>query len=757
MVRVPKDLSGASLLGVHNWVKGNIALSNPGASPDYKLTDPSGNRLTLSDVARNAGGNVNIEVTTIQGVRKNPASNLTMIPGMDVKYADMVRGGNNLTDLLPNEIDSAMATRIIAEQGLHRGLHTLNRMSLSTYNQHISSPTTAALLQMGELIKKNPADRTPFSQRTPVHYGSEKALQTWLTESASARNELGELVPMDMKIANTKVEDAQIAARYGLNTKDIETFAQDVLSDYLFASSANRGLVRTLIRNIPELKRKKDSSAKETIQKLIHMFPTQAPAFYDGSQRVFVAHPAFIYPVYAESLLSKKEMRKIVDFAKGYPRNMGRTDKIPANLDKLVSKNSSGLYGLFREFLSLAPFAAPYVRGAAVDSSGKIDKKYREDGHLVTVLNALAADPRVDLAKRDWLGSYQYKPLQYFSDLGGFYPSPPPKWPRRLMYAIMDGFLENLPHIIDMDHPGGNTNLTPVQMAYFTDPVIMKDAIKVKKSQSNKGAGGPTKTLEELNAVVTEINAVLTIAPPLVALDKAVLEDKIDKLKIDNFTSKNADRGKNEATQIGILEVIRQNILDATTKHVTDTELGKGAIKRAELTFDASGPKSILEMVYDIAEIATAKYDYNMRGDDFKFTMAVVHYSFTALNERTHGSTFALTSKRVQKGIESIMGTNRYARLTRLEKSVTNEALGEKPRAAFKQTIFLAKLMAIHEDMEKEINATNSTDERIEAIQENTKQLRKLIEGLKMDKLSPTLSAAVQKILLQMRTLLEDG
>ena len=741
MVRVPKDLSGASLLGVHNWVKGNIALSNPGASPDYKLTDPSGNRLTLSDVARNAGGNVNIEVTTIQGVRKNPASNLTMIPGMDVKYADMVRGGNNLTDLLPNEIDSAMATRIIAEQGLHRGLHTLNRMSLSTYNQHISSPTTAALLQMGELIKKNPADRTPFTQRTPVHYGSEKALQTWLTETASARDGAGKSVPMELKIANTKVEDAKIAARYGLNTKDIGTFAQDVLSDYLFASSANRGLVRTLIRNLPELKLKKDAFAKETIQKLIHMFPTQAPAFYDGSQRVFVAHPAFIYPAYAESLLSKKEMRKIVDFARGYPGNMGRTDKIPANLKDLVTRSRGGLYGLFREFLSATPFTDDqYVRGAAVDSSEEIEDDYRKDGHFPTVLKALAADPRVALSKKD------FRPLRYFSDLGGFYPSPPPKWPRRLMYAIMDGFLENLPHIIDMDHPGGNANLTPVQMAYFAEPASIQDKIRVQKVG---GKAGPEKKRKELEDLKTELND-LRATGSLPDITK----------KLDNLRGARYIADKPAATialQKDQLDFIVKAIEKAIADHDKVIADGEGAVKRAVLSFEAGGPKSILEMVYDIAEIATAKYDYNMRGDDFKFTMSVVHYSFNALNEKTHGDTFALTSERVQAGIEDIMGLNRYDRLTRLEASITAEALAEAPRAAFKQTIFLAKLMAIHDEMRKEINGANSTDERITAIQVNTKEHRRLVDELKMAKLSPTLSAGVQRILLQMRTLLEDG
>ena len=76
MVKVPNDLSGASLLGVHNWVKSNMALNNPGASPDYTITDASGNRMSLSDVSRSAGKSVNIEDITVSGVKKNPAMNL---------------------------------------------------------------------------------------------------------------------------------------------------------------------------------------------------------------------------------------------------------------------------------------------------------------------------------------------------------------------------------------------------------------------------------------------------------------------------------------------------------------------------------------------------------------------------------------------------------------------------------------------------------------------------------------------------------
>ena len=48
------------------------------------------------------------------------------------------------------------------------------------------------------------------------------------------------------------------------------------------------------------------------------------------------------------------------------------------------------------------------------------------------------------------------------------------------MYAIMDGFLENLPHIINMDDPT-NSNLTPVQMAYFQKPAALTDKLVVDK------------------------------------------------------------------------------------------------------------------------------------------------------------------------------------------------------------------------------------------------------------------------------------
>ena len=711
MVKVPSSLSGASLLGVHNWVKDNIARTNPGASPDYTVTDGRGNRLTLSDIARSAGKDVNIEVVTINGVRKNPASNLTMIPDMQLSYPDLVRTGNNLTDLLPDEIDGAMATRIVAEQGLHRGLHTLNRMSLSTYNKNISSPTTAALLQMGEIIKKNPSDRTPFTQRTPVHYGSEKALQSYLLETSGADK---------ISVANTMVEDAKIAARYGLNTQDIEKFAQEVLSDYLFAASANRGLLRTLVRNLPELKK-----SRETIQKLVYMFPQQPQSFYDGSQRVFVANTAFIYPVYAESLLSKKDMKAIVKFAEGYPRSMGTTDRVPTSLKKLTR---TGLISPRRDFRLFLTQLITFGREAS-DRAPALDLQYRERGHLQTVIQALSADPRMSVRRAN------FRPLSYFSDLGGFYPSPPPKWPRKLMYAIMDGFLENLPHIINMEDPT-NSNLTPVQMAYFSEPVDMKGTIQVEKvGEKKKG----TLTVKQAQAIVE--------FDPKSSSDFVKLFMDLDGVKRVVPNEKNL--GDDAIKQQEAIEILKNNI-KAELEALKDSTLSL----RSELTFDASKPKSVLEMVYDIAEIATAKYDYNMRGDDFKFTMAMVHYSFNALAESTVGDMFSLEN-RIDRGIANILGLDKFNRLEKLRDSIQQNEFDEGPRAAFVQSTMLAQLMTIRDEMERRMSAPMTDATETSTKEELSQQYRRIIQGLEGIPVSPSFNAGMQTVLTDMRNIIE--
>jgi hypothetical protein len=732
MVKVPKDLSGASLLGVHNWVKGNIARTNPGASPDYTITDTKGDRLTLSDVARNAGRDVNIEVTTVGSVRTNPPSNLTMIPGMDILYPNMTRGGNNLSDLLPDEIDSAMATRIVAEQGLHRGLHTLNRMSLTQYNKQISSPTTAALLQMGELIMKNPSDRTPFTQRTPLQYGSEKALQQWLVETSGATEKT-------ISVANTEVEDAKIHAKYGLNTQDITKFAQEVLSDYLMVASSNRGLIRTIIRNTADLRDNRNAAVnRETIQKLSYMFPTQPSSFYEGTQRAFAARTPFMYPAYAESILTDKEMRGVVEFARGYPRNMGTSNTVPKAMKKLTENRKVRPWQDFRGFLTQTFRRTRKING----NDDVLEADYNREGYLQTIITALGADPTIQFEDRK-----KYRPFLYYEDLGGFYPSPPPKWPRKLMYAIMDGFLENLPHIINMEDPS-NSNLTPVQMAYFSKPEVVTEIVIPSHPQSDN----KETTLTTAEAIQITMHAVATVGSPTVAELEAFLALR-GVAKIVPVAAK-IPPAERLAYRNWLIYTVNYEISNLGT---IDLNLGEA---KSRLEFEAGGPKSILEMVYDIAEIATSKYDYNMRGDDFKFTMSVVHYSFEALKQTTQGTAFGI-GQRINSGLRKIIGGDRSRRLQELLDSVGTNEFDADVQADFTQRIFIAQLMEIRDTQKAQLTGTISDTAKAQLILLLREEHSALIEAINGQRdtgnLNQQFLTAAQTLMSEMLDNIEKG
>jgi hypothetical protein len=737
MIKVPKDLSGASLLGVHNWVKGNIARTNPGASPDYTITDTKGDRLTLSDVARNAGRDVNIEVTTVGSVRTNPPSNLTMIPGMDILYPNMTRGGNNLSDLLPDEIDSAMATRIVAEQGLHRGLHTLNRMSLTQYNKQISSPTTAALLQMGELIMKNPSDRTPFTQRTPLQYGSEKALQQWLVETSGATEKT-------ISVANTEVEDAKIHAKYGLNTQDITKFAQEVLSDYLMVASSNRGLIRTIIRNTADLRDNRNAAVnRETIQKLSYMFPTQPSSFYEGTQRAFAARTPFMYPAYAESILTDKEMRRVVEFARGYPRNMGTSNTVPKPMKKLTENRKVRPWQDFRGFLTQT--YQMIKRKTRDGNDDALEANYDREGYLQTIITALGADPTIQFEDRK-----KYRPFLYYEDLGGFYPSPPPKWPRKLMYAIMDGFLENLPHIINMEDPS-NSNLTPVQMAYFSKPEVVTEIVIPGHPQSDN----KETTLTTAEAIAIASTGTVPVLSTLAELDDFMALPGVLKIvpaaKQPTVFPTPVEQDEYRDWLI--------NAVNTTVRNLGTIDLNLGEAK-SRLTFEAGGPKSILEMVYDIAEIATSKYDYNMRGDDFKFTMSVVHYSFEALKQTTQGTAFGI-GQRINSGLRKIIGGDRSRRLQELLDSVGTNEFDEDVQADFTQRIFIAQLMEIRDTQKAQLTGTISDTAKAQLILLLREEHSALIEAINGQRdtgnLNQQFLTAAQTLMSEMLDNIEKG
>ena len=705
---IPNELAGASLLGVHNWIKSKVALSNPGGSPDYKLSDMQGRRITLSDVARNPGKEVMIEVETIQGVRSNPAGSMAAVPGLEFGYPVTVRSGNDLTELLPDEIDPRMAQRVVAEQGLRRGLHTLNRMLISKYDSRITSPTTAALLQMGEIVKRNPADRTPFTQRTPLIYSPEKALATWLAENSGA-----DIEAKDVKAQKyTQVFDAKIAARYGLNTQDIDKFARDVLMDYLFSASANRALVRMLIsRNVNGIKQD-----RQTIHKLLAMFPQQPQAFYSGAQRVFVAHPAFIYPAYAETLLSERDMKSIVNFARGYPGNMGREGSLPG-IGKLVRSGfGNTAFGRLREFLTFGLLPIRITSKNSKDSTVRVDRNFERRPPIEFLVEHLRTDPR-SVARAN------FRPLYFFSDIGGFYPAPPPKWPREIVFAIMDTFLENLPYIVNMEDPS-QMNLTPTRMAYLAEPTEEY----VFDTPSKSGFKMKADKFLELKRKIEGL------------LNDAVAEQVYDAM---DALLKDAAPPADAASKRIYLSSVLLPIMEAAENDAAGATLGMSQ----ELTFDAGQGKSVLEMAYDVASIAQEKYNYNMRGDDFKFVMAMLHYSFEAVQTKTGQGTFDLTKDSVNRVLKSFVGSTREKEFEKLQKQIFDSNIHDDVKAGYVQSSILAYLLDIDREIEYELDKPMTPEAKEALLDEIKEDMRVLVDTLNNMSMSAGMEMAVAGVL----------
>ena len=641
LVNIPSNLHGASLLKAHSWVKSHVARSNPGGSPDYKLSDASGNPMTLSDVIRNPNTDVIIEVSTIDGARRNPASSLAPIPDIEFDYPTKPRSGDHLKALLPSDLNPALVTRIVAEQGLIRGLHTLNRLSVEDANVKPVTPTTAALMQLNQ-IRTNPG-RTPFTKRTPEIYGSEKALASWLGDEFAAEYTKAEQF--------STVNNAQIAAKYGLNKHDIQKFAKEVLSDYLLAASSNRGLIRALIRNNPSLK-----GNRESIAKLTQVFPCHPQPFYDGVQRVFVAHPAFIYPAYADTIVTQKGFSKtVINFISDYPQSITLTGKLTRTHSKMDNYIGAvrqggfkGMYNQFRKFV---------MRVDADDSADVIDAEYDTQGYWRTVTERLSQSPEAAVKKAN------FKPLQYFTDLGGFYPSPPPKWPKHIVYSIMDAFLENMPHLLASD---GTAHMDPITMAQTLDKTLKIDKLKI----------GNYFTLE--NVKIEDISPIL---------EGGFSDAKLKKLIGEENMVKAAELGRQLMAM-----AIRGAFADAVTN-----EAVRGGTRKT-VTYDSSGPKSVLEMAYDVAEISRAKYNQSLIGDDFKFVMAMLHVCIHTLNESSDPGDF--TAENFTKYLSGVLGAKRGDELNRLKDRLAESAIEGDDEAMQFRVIVMANLMLIRNDIE---------------------------------------------------------
>ena len=564
----------------------------------------SGNKLTLSDVARNPGNEILVNVVG-SPVKSNPPAYLAPVPGLELEYPMIPRSGNDVMLLMPEDIDPTLVQRIVAEQGLNRGLHTLNRLLLMQDTTKGVSPQTAAILQMGEklrtsaaYVRKNPADRTPFTQRTPHYYSPEKALGEWMTDYTGATG----IEVTSAADARVLAADAKVANKYGLSYSKLRTFSRSVLAEFLFAASANRGLLRALTRNSPEVR-----NDRELMQRLIALFPQRADQFYEGQVNVFVATPLFIYPAHADGLLSSRQMNSIISFARGYPQNMNRNARMPASISKLLYDPGRG--GQFTAWLrqSLSSRIGLDTQQSN-DLSSMLDQMI-ESGGLTGVVRRFD-DPEGD--RQRYLRPFsptRNRPIGYFSNIGGMYPTIPAKWPPALVYAIMDGFLEHLGDIVDTN---GNFGFQPMQMTgKLTQVEEYEITFKDPFFENDYGA-----------ADAVNRNITLTVPSDV----DQILDDNItwESLRERGFQiarKGNSNRKNNECRAIAF---------QAITNAMRSEGVGQRDT-RGNIEFAATEGVSVLELCYRIAEIATEKYNYNPRGDDFLFIMAMCEFSLREL------------------------------------------------------------------------------------------------------------------------------
>jgi hypothetical protein len=533
------------------------------------------------------------------------------------------------------------------------------------------------------------------------------------------------------------VVNASIASKYGLNTRDIQKFAQDVLTDFMVAASANRALVRMIISKNPDNLK----GDRETIHKLLAMFPQQPHQFYNGSQRVFVAHPAFIYPAYSSAILKNSQIKDIVKLAKNYPQSV-RQDKLPSSITNMLSMEgyasgnniitrtlSAGFqfyvgtpYRAFRDFLR-GERSIPY------DSAPVLDRSLERQPNIDVIAKRLMEDPSARVRNK------RFKPLSYFTDLGGFYPTPPPKWPKEIMYAIMDTFLENLPHFLDVTDPS-KSQLTPVRMAYLSEPIGSVEAT----------VGGKPKTypVEKAAEIVSKIESHIDKAPsPLPA-------DYYQKFQ-NSLNLGEWKKSGNDETEI-------KDRLDSVAKALNKAIKSAPELRtERELTFDPSGPKSILEMAYDTAETAQEKYNYNMRGDDFKFVMAIIHYSVETLTSLLPAESFGFSMTDFERARDKLLGGTAAKEFNRLLKKAENSKISDDIKVQVFQQAVLADLYLFYSEMVDELDQPMTSEQRAATKDRLYTELVEIKDLIQKSKPSATFDIASRNILNKIRDELNNA
>ena len=554
-----------------------MARSNPGGSADYSLVDSVGNPMTLSDIVRNNPADITVEIISgVGGVRSNPSLPL---PADFVPSPDFARAGNFSSQLLPRDLDPALVERMVAQEGVFGAVNTLSILLSKRSAAEGISPTTAGLLYAHSAIpRENPSGKTPFlADAAKEMYDSEVMIHRYLDQHGIS----------SVEKQSNMIERAKVSAKYNLTQRNLDQFVVEVLAPFLGVASGNRGALRTINKISAGMSSDEKKNFANNFGKLMYLMPTKAEDFMKGREYGLVASTEFIYPVFAMRLLSDKDIDTLLEVAKKFPNNLaedGKTIRLSNKEAKLI-KNRTEIK--WKTLLEKIPFIGGPVASMAIEGDSAaakatlIKNKVPPKSQLISyIIESINIDSyRFGSSDRD-------SKFFFMRDIGGFFPSPPERWPLAVCYAVMDAFLESLPDLVDIRDPLKN----------YKSKISMENLGKMKETTIMSSEDFKDMTYGEYLGMITK-------SPT----------EKEDFLKALGVPGKEA------------------NTVSASTEAFTKYVFGTWSARSIGLEFNAELGKSVLEFFYDVVEISKSKYNYEMSDDDMTFALTLIDYSIKKL------------------------------------------------------------------------------------------------------------------------------
>ncbi len=641
---VPSSLQGGSLLDAHKWVKSKLARRNPGGTADYTLADSIGNPITLSDLVKSNPAMVEVEIISGRnGVRNNPSLPL---PTDFTPSPDFARSGNFSNQLLPRDLDPALVERMVAQEGIFGAVNTLTILLSKRSVADGISPTTAGLLYAYSAVpRKNPSGKTPFLADAPKEmYDSEIMIRRYLDQEHG----------LEIEDQTDIISKTKISAKYGLNLTNLEQFVKEVLAPFLAIASGNRGAIRAMNKLSVGFEGQAKEDFVNNFGKLMYLLPTKAEDFYAGREYALVASTEFIYPILAQRLLNPSEIDTLLEIAKKFPNNLDRSGKqlkLNTKGQKLI-KNRVAPIASWKNILARIPFIGDgvpslAVKGGSTHAKAKLVKgTIPDDESLMSfIVDAINLDRYRAAGTKEAIPSR----FIFMRDVGGFYPTPPRRWPPAMIYAMMDAFLEALPQIVDIRSAGSGQPLeSKVSLDFLSN---MKDTTKFVHE------GG--KGYKEFTYKDFKDNLVKSPA------DR---EAYLVSLGVDPTDAAGAKGTAADSTDF-VAFIFKHWQPEV---YSIDSKAGLGI--------------SIIELLFNTLELAKSKYEYEPSNDDVTFAMLLIDFSVRTLFD-DGGTGTALTAT-----LTSIFGRKRMADTESRFKKLQKQLMRREDIEVTNAEVFIAYL-----------------------------------------------------------------